>query len=131
MADTKSSSPRAAAPEGELRQARVTTDSGEAMLALLKGREIELVGRGPHRLADGTFVAEIIAPRRVLSALAKELSKSFPDPLAEAHAEAHARHGGSIDIRPKRKVPAAAAPPLQGNRYLEAGSVPRGVGVKE
>lgn len=127
MADPKSSSPRAAAPEGELRQARVTTDSGEAMLALLKGREIELVGRGPHRLADGTFVAEIIAPRRVLSALAKELSQSFPGPLAEAHA----RHGVSIDIRAKRKVPATAAPPRQGNRYLEEGSVPRGVGVKE
>ena len=98
-------------PGEELYQARITTKTAEQMLAILKDRPLELVGRGPHRLADGTFAAEVIARKRVLEKL----------PQGD----------WEIEIRKPRGIKDREGQVGKGNRYAEEGSFPRGVGVKE
>lgn len=97
--------------ESAPRRARVLTDTGEEMVRILKGRDVEVVGRGPHKLADGTFVAEIIATERVLADLPKDI--------------------GKIEIRPYRAISARPAQVSAENRYLKKNVVPRGVGIKK
>ncbi len=111
MAEQESKSPKQKSPDQEPRQARITTKTAEQMMRLLKGRDLEIVGRGAHQMEDGTFVANVIATEEVLAALPKDL--------------------GEIEIRPKRSIPAAEAKVGTGNRYAREGSVPRGVGEKE
>ena len=111
MADRKKRPARNNDPESDLRQARVTTGTAEEILQILKGREVEVVRRGPRKLAEGTFVAEIIATKRVLSDLPKDI--------------------GKIEIRPRRKISVRAERVSEGNRYGKKGSVPKGVGIKK
>ena len=99
-------------PERNLRQAHVTAATADEMRRMLEGRELEIVGRGPHQAEDGTWFADIIASKEVLDAMPKDL--------------------GTVEVRAPRRLPAAAARQVsEGNRYLEEGSVPRGVGIKE
>ncbi len=119
MVDLPPAAPESQAPEAVLHQARVVTASGQAMLDLLEGREIELVGRGPHRRDDGSYAAEIIARRHVLDDLSEALSRSDVSPQA------------SIEVRSPRETPARAVQLSKRNRYLEDSSVPHGVGVKD
>jgi hypothetical protein len=82
------------------------------MRRMLEGRDVEIVGRGPHQADDGTWFAEIIGSNDALNAIPKDL--------------------GKIEVRAARRMPAASTRQVsEGNRYLERGSVPRGVGIKE
>ena len=111
MAGRKKPSANKSDPDSELRQALVTTDTAEEIRWLLDGCQVELVGRGPRKLAEGAFVAEIIATKQVLADLPKYV--------------------GKIEIRPRRKISVRAAQVGQGNRYLKDGGVPKGVGIKK
>ncbi len=95
----------------EPRQAMITTKTREEMIRMLEGRELELVARGPHQISDGTFVAHVIGTIEVLNELPKGI--------------------GEIEITPKSKLPKSRRKVGTGNRYLEEGSVPRGVGQKK
>lgn len=111
MNDRKGGSAKSKSPGQDLRQAKVTTKTAKQMTRLLEGREIELVGRGPHQVMDGTFVAHIVATEQVIANLPKNI--------------------GTIEIQPLRTIPAAEAAIGTGNRYAKEGSVPHGVGKKE
>ena len=79
--------------------------------ACSKAARSRFVGRGPHQAEDGTWFADIIAPKEVLDGMPKDL--------------------GTVEVRAQRRLPAAAARQVsEGNRY-EDGSVPKGVGIKE
>lgn len=97
-------------PDPKLRQAKITTRTATQMLKLLEGQDLELVGRGPRQLEDGTFVAHVIATEDVLAKLPKRI--------------------GQIEIMPQREIPKAEAMVSTGNRYRKEGSVPHGVGKK-
>jgi hypothetical protein len=108
MADRKSPPQDA---ERNLRQAHVTAATADEMRRMLEGRELEVVGRGPHQAEDGTWFADIIASKDVIDAMPKDR--------------------GNVEVRTPRRMSAAAARQVsEGNRY-EDGSVPRGVGIKE
>jgi hypothetical protein len=108
MAERKSPSQK---KDQEPRQAKITTKTAQQMMRLLEGQDVELVGRGPRQMPDGTFVAHIIATEEVLAKLPKGM--------------------GQIEIKPKRAVPAAEAKVGSGNRYRKEGTVPHGVGKKK
>ena len=102
MVDLPPSEPGPQPPQAALHQARVVTASGQVMLNLLEGREIELVGRGPHQRDDGTYVAEIIARRHVMDDLSEAIETS---PQA------------SIEVRAPREIPAQAVQLSKRDRY--------------
>jgi hypothetical protein len=109
MADPKSQSED---QERDLRQAHVTAATAVGMRRMLEGLDLEIVGRGPHQAEDGTWFADIIAPQEVLDAMPKDL--------------------GTVEVRaPRRLLGFGREQVSEGNRYLERGSVPRGVGIKE
>jgi hypothetical protein len=97
--------------DADLRQAKITTNTAKQMLRLLEGQDVEMVGRGPHQMPDGTYVAHVIATKQVLSKLPKKI--------------------GTVEVRPRRKAADYSAEMSQTNRYEKEGSVPHGVGIKE
>jgi hypothetical protein len=111
MDERDSKSQKQGSPGPEPRRAKITTKTAKQMMRLLEGQELELVGRGPRRMEDGTFVAHVIATEEVLEKLPKDI--------------------GQIEIAPKREIPKAEARVGTGNRYREEGSVPHGVGEKK
>lgn len=87
----------------------VTTESAEAMLAVLKGMDIELVGRGPHRRPDGTYVAEVIC------------SKAELEKISKSNCRLEIREARTIE-KPEKE--------LSGKNRYEKGDFPRGLGKK-
>lgn len=111
MATRKGKPKKPGEPEREPRRARITTKTAEDMISLLRGRDLELVGRGAHQMEDGTYVAEVIAAEEVLADLPRDAAQ--------------------IEIHPEETIAPSEARVGKGNRYAEPGSVPRGVGEKK
>ncbi len=94
-----------------LRQARITTKTAEEMLNLLKGRSFELVGRGPHQMPDGSYVAEVIGDKVEL----KKVSKLECE----------------IEIKNLQRIKESEKQISTTNRYTLKNAIPRGVGIKK
>jgi hypothetical protein len=111
MAERKSKSKTKEPSNDKYRQARITTKTADEMHAALKGRSVELVGRGPRRMPDETFVAEVIGTKAELEKVKKSRCK--------------------IEIRSRRKIKEPEKQVSKTNRYAKKGAIPKGLGVKK